>query len=160
MATALVLALMTGTVVSAWFARTASLRATDATNSADEARNSEADAIVARNRAAALTILATDEANKAKAAQTDAERSLYFNRVALAQQYWRADNVGQADRILNESSRELRGWEWRYLHRLCHAAVLTLPGNGQFTTSLDFSRDGKRMAAVSNNGVSGTACGT
>jgi WD40 repeat protein len=153
MAAALLLALVTGTLVSAWFARTASLRATDATISAADARQSEADAIAARNRAALLTIQATAEADKAKAARSDAERSLYFNRVALAQQYWRADNVVQADRILSECREDLRGWEWRYLHRVCHAAVLAFPDCG-FAATAAFSEDGRRMAAFdANRGV-------
>jgi WD40 repeat protein len=148
MAAALVLALVTGTVVSILFAA-------DARQQAEDARRSERNVISAREAVSQLAIQATEEAKRANASKAEAERSLYFNRIALAQQYWRADNVVQADRLLNQCPVEMRGWEWRYLNRMCHTELFSLPGNGQYTTSMHFSRDGKRMAAISIYGDSG-----
>ena len=81
--------------------------------------------------------------------------ALYFNRVSLAYQYWLADNMAGSRRILDDCPLDRRGWEWRYLDRMHHADLLTLPGNGQFTTSLKFSSDGKRMAAFTQSGGAG-----
>ncbi|HUY33844.1 MAG TPA: protein kinase [Pirellulales bacterium] len=88
-------------------------------------------------------------------AREGAEAALYFNRVGLAYQYWLADNVGQSRRILDACPSERRGWEWGYLDRLDHGELLTLPGNDQYTTALQFSLERKRMAAFSEFGFSG-----
>ena len=91
----------------------------------------------------------------ADGARKRAETALYFNRVSLAYQYWLADNLGGSRRILDECPLDRRGWEWRYLDRIHHADLLTLPGNGQFTSNLKFSSDGKRMAAYAYSGDRG-----
>ena len=97
----------------------------------------------------------SEQREQAQASARRAERALYFNSISLANQYWLSDNLQQSERILDRSSKGLRGWEWQYLHGLNHADLLTLPGNGQFTTGLQFSRDGKRMAAFSQSGDAG-----
>jgi WD40 repeat protein len=139
--TALAAALVTGTIVSALFAGAARRRADDASRAAAAAWRSEAGAITARDRA--------------KAAQAQAERSLYDNRIVLAQQYWRSGNVEQAERILNACPPDLRGWEWRHLYGLCHAELFTLPGNGPYIPSVHFSHDGKRLATFARTGDPG-----
>src|SRR5205807_422659 len=51
---------------------------------------------------------------------------------------------------------DLRGFEWRYLRRLCHGeSLLTLPGPGGFINCLALSPDGK-MLAVGNGDWSGS----
>jgi WD40 repeat protein/tRNA A-37 threonylcarbamoyl transferase component Bud32 len=88
-------------------------------------------------------------------ARQEAEASLYFNRVNLAYQYWHRDNLRQAEAILAFTPPPRRAWEHDYLRRLCHADLLTLPGNGQFPSELSFSKDGKRLAAVAHSGDPG-----
>lgn len=142
----LAFALLVGTIVSTLFAAAAGHRA-------EEAQRSEADAIVARQRADMLAIQANDETARAKFARAEAEQTLYFNRVALAQQYWRANNVLQADVILQNCSAEMRGWEWSYLNHLCHAELFVIPASGPSGgPSLHFSENVKRVAAVSIDG--------
>ncbi len=92
---------------------------------------------------------------RAIAARDQAEASNYINQVNLAHQYWLAENVQQADRLLAACPKPLRHWEWSYLARTLHPELLTLPGNGQFTTALAFSRDGTRMAAFAGTGITG-----
>ncbi len=87
----------------------------------------------------------------AAGARDKAERALYLNRINLAYQYWLANNLNQSNRILDLCPAALRGWEWKDLNHLRHADLLTLPGNGQFTTVLQFSKDGKRLAAFARN---------
>ena len=53
----------------------------------------------------------------------------------MAHQEWRENNVAAALALLDSTRPDLRGWEWRYVHRLCHSDLLTLKGHtgtGQF----------------------------
>jgi WD40 repeat protein len=96
-------------------------------------------------------------ARKAEAqARGEAEAGLYLNRINLAYQYWRGDNLRQAEDILGFTPPPRRSWEYDYLRRLCHADLLTLPGGvGQYPSELSFSKDGKRLAVVAHYGDSG-----
>jgi len=50
------------------------------------------------------------------------QRLAYFRGIALAEEAWKANRVGQANQILDTCGPdELRGWEWRYLKRLCES---------------------------------------
>jgi WD40 repeat protein/tRNA A-37 threonylcarbamoyl transferase component Bud32 len=54
----------------------------------------------------------------------DRERQAgYFQRILNAQQAWLANNLGQADRTLDDCPAALRSWEWHYLKRLCHSEL-------------------------------------
>lgn len=90
-----------------------------------------------------------------KAASTLARRQLYFNQIALAQQYWRADDADQLNKLLSASPPEFRGWEWHYLDHLRRPELLSLPGNGQFTKTVHVSEDGKRLLAFADGGDAG-----
>ncbi len=46
----------------------------------------------------------------------------------VAHQEWREANVGTTLALLESTRADLRGWEWRYVHRLCHSDLLTLKG--------------------------------
>jgi WD40 repeat protein len=92
---------------------------------------------------------------EAQAAQEKAERSLYYSHIARAQQEWRLNNVTGAEQLLAQCPEERRGWEWRYLDRLCHADLLTLPlpsdpgkGHLDWVTGVAYSSDGKLLASV------------
>jgi WD40 repeat protein len=86
----------------------------------------------------------TEEALQRETRALDQERRTgYIGRVTSAQLAWSGHNVDQAERFLEDCPADLRGWEWRYLQRLCHAEFLSLPGNDKVV----FSPDGKRLAA-------------
>jgi WD40 repeat protein/serine/threonine protein kinase len=91
----------------------------------------------------------------ADAASDRAERARYFNCFNAARMYWLANNLTDSRRMLEACPVGLRGWEWHYLDRAHHPELLSLPGNGQFTATLHFSGDGKRMAAFSPWGAAG-----
>jgi WD40 repeat protein/serine/threonine protein kinase len=78
-------------------------------------------------------------------------RTLYFHRIALAERELWANNVGRAEELLDECPAHLRGWEWYYLKRLCHARPITLSLGGRFRlghgADLVFSLDGRWLAA-------------
>jgi WD40 repeat protein/tRNA A-37 threonylcarbamoyl transferase component Bud32 len=86
------------------------------------------------------------------------EAALYLNRIALAHQDWRTNNVARARTLLEactpaKDKADLRGWEWHYLNRLCHTELLTLRDHEKWILQSSFvgvaySPDGKRIAAV------------
>jgi WD40 repeat protein len=87
------------------------------------------------------------------------ETALYANRVARAYAEWEGNNVGEAKSLLEECPEELRGWEWRYVSRLCHrdaSGVLSwanIEDRGRLhdfkqRSRVAFSPDGKWVAAA------------
>ncbi len=79
--------------------------------------------------------------------------ALYHARVLLADQYWYNNNPLLAEQKLDECPAELRGWEWRYLIRLCRGNVHTLRGHTSPVSSLAFSADGRRLASMSGDDI-------
>ncbi len=126
-----------------------------AVQQAQLAREHAESAELARDQMQQARQAAEDQRKAAEQARGEAEAALYFNRISLSQQYWIADNLSGSRRILDDCPLDRRGWEWRYLDRLHHTDLVTLPGNGQFTSSLKFSADGKRMAAFAQSGDAG-----
>jgi eukaryotic-like serine/threonine-protein kinase len=126
--------------------------ANNALNAEEQQRKIAEEERDAKERARSAAATERDQKEQARAA---AEQALTVNRINLAEQYWQGNNTVQSRRILDLCPPSARGWEWRYLDRLHHADLLTLSGNGQFTTDLQFSKDGKRMAAVSPYGDAG-----
>jgi WD40 repeat protein/tRNA A-37 threonylcarbamoyl transferase component Bud32 len=51
-------------------------------------------------------------------ANNEARLLTYFQRVALAEREWSANNLKRADELLNLCPTDLRGWEWNYVKRL------------------------------------------
>jgi WD40 repeat protein len=93
---------------------------------------------------------ALEERTEALTLVRDRERRIgYFGRIARAEREWLANYVGRADPLLEECQpQDLRGWEWHYLKRLCHADLLTLGGHVSAISCVTFSPDGKRLAAA------------
>lgn len=168
--------LVAGAAISAWeavqarWAQQAAVQERDRAVAAEEAARreqeralaAEAGAIAARGAEAAQRQKAeaaqraeTDLRQQAQSSLKVARRNLYFSQIHLAQQSWLANDLETTDRLLSNCPKEPRGWEWNYLWRMCHGELFLLPGNGQFTTSVHFSRDGKRMAAIATSGDSG-----
>ena len=57
------------------------------------------------------------------------ERFDYGRTMQVAHQEWRANNVSATLALLDSTRPDLRGWEWRYVDRLCHSELLTLKGH-------------------------------
>ena len=49
------------------------------------------------------------------------QQNLYYTGVASAHREWLANSVDTALKLLDELPKELRGWEWGYVRRLCQA---------------------------------------
>ena len=56
------------------------------------------------------------------------ERVEYGRTMQVAHQEWRDNNVA-APGLARRTRPDLRGWEWHYVHRLCHSDLLTLKGH-------------------------------
>ena len=141
--------LVAGVVVSTWQA----VRATSAEKMSKraefEAREERRAALVAKEQA----LEAKTEADKQR---DEARLTAYASGIGLAQRAWEEGNVVRARELLAEvpseaAGRNLRGFEWFYLSRLCHADELTLVGHGGPVWGVAFSPDGQRLASVSHD---------
>ena len=70
----------------------------------------------------------------------------------LAHNAWEAASIGRRQELVEQhrpKAREtdLRGFEWYYLFRLCHAELLTFKGHTDRVWSVAYSPDGKRLAS-------------
>jgi WD40 repeat protein len=89
--------------------------------------------------------------------QKTLRRHLYAAQTNLAQQAYEAGNLGQAIRLLDsqrptKGQEELRGFEWRYLWRLCQGDSLrTFRGHTDRVRAVAFSPDGSLLATVSDD---------
>ncbi len=63
----------------------------------------------------------------------------------MAHQEWRDNHVPATLALLESTRADIRGWEWRYLHRLCHSDLLTFEGHTLGVASASFSPDGSRI---------------
>ena len=116
----------------------------------------------AETRGRPAATIASDEAKQeAVEAKAEADRqrdearlTAYASGMGLAQRAWEENNVVRARELLEEVPREaagrnLRGFEWYYLSRLCHPEELTLEGHAGSVSSVAFSPDGQRLASGS-----------
>ena len=73
----------------------------------------------------------------------------YGRTMQVAHQEWRDNNVPACLALLDGTRADFRGWEWRYLHRLCHSEMLTIDtfvgGSVGTVLSTSFSADGSRV---------------
>jgi WD40 repeat protein len=94
----------------------------------------------------------TERANDIKEqALKDATSEAYYQSITLAHHELSLDNLGRARPLLNHCPVELRGWEWRYLQRLCLVEPLVIRDQAE-TNSVAFSPHGDRLASGNKNG--------
>ncbi len=93
-------------------------------------------------------------------ARKDVERSReklavfeYGGAIRLAHQAWRDNDLVNARTILDGTEKKLRGWEWHYVHRLCHASIVTFKGHRGEVTAASFDPDGRRVVTASGDGT-------
>ena len=91
------------------------------------------------------------EKQRADEQQRMTRRHLYASQINLAQQAWEVADMNRVREFLNlqipkAGEEDLRGFEWRYLDRLCHCETLELPRLPNAVKSLAATRDGKTLA--------------
>jgi WD40 repeat protein len=102
----------------------------------------------------AVAVGATLSASRFRDMARTAELNRYFSDVALAHRECLAENPGRAERLLDACPPDLRGWEWGYLKRQSHTAVLTIPAHDDHAMNVAYSPDGKSLAT--SGGEDGT----
>jgi WD40 repeat protein/serine/threonine protein kinase len=101
--------------------------------------------------------LAETHQHRAEENEREARWQAYLAEINLAQRaYQEADVAHALDLLRGHQPRagqaDLRGFEWFYLWRLCHADLLTLP-LAQHVTAVAFSPDGRTLAAGYQDGT-------
>jgi WD40 repeat protein/serine/threonine protein kinase len=92
------------------------------------------------------------EAVRANQAVRREQQSSYFQRIALADREWSANNLSRAVELLDQCPPELRGWEWHYLQRLRGKSLPPLRHDAT-VLSVAISRDGELIASSDQEGV-------
>jgi WD40 repeat protein/serine/threonine protein kinase len=163
---AITFSLVLGTLMSSYFAVTATAQRKRADDNADKtnaiveiagkkAKEAKASLELAQEKAAeaqAHEVVARQKAAEAEmqkgiagAREEAAKWNRYASQVAFAQDVWTSGR--ETERLLDECESDCRGWEWWYLKRLSRLS----PCRGD--AYVCFSPDGKRMAVVGRNGT-------
>jgi WD40 repeat protein len=79
------------------------------------------------------------------------ERIEYGRTMEVCYQEYREDNIAATVALLNRTSPQYRGWEYRYLDRLCHFELKKLTGHASSVTSAVYSPDGSRILTTSRD---------
>jgi WD40 repeat protein/serine/threonine protein kinase len=95
-----------------------------------------------------LTWQAKDELQQTL--ERERQRS-YFQRIALAEREWSANNLSRVEHLLDLCPADLRGWEWDYLKRLRLEGVAPLQ-HAAAVFSAVFSPDGRWVVSGSQDG--------
>jgi serine/threonine protein kinase len=101
----------------------------------------------------AVAVGATLSAFRFRDMARTAELNRYFSDVALAHRECTEDNPGRAERLLDACPDYLRGWEWHYLKRQSHTALLTIPAHDDYVFNVVYSPDGRALATSSQDGT-------
>jgi WD40 repeat protein/serine/threonine protein kinase len=144
------LILLSGVAVSVWQAVRAREAEAAAAQQRDAARASEQQANQATREIETERDKVAEAHKDLKRVAENLRRALYVSDMKMAQSAWRQGDTRRVLEFLEpyqpkSGERDLRGFEWRYLWRLCHSAQLTLP---QAASWVGFSPDGKRIASV------------
>jgi eukaryotic-like serine/threonine-protein kinase len=153
---AFALFMLSAVAVSSWLA----LKATRAEALAEEKRiEAEANAKLADENAteAAYALgLSAGRLDVIREQRDEAQRMTYAAQMNLAARAWEDDNVPRARELLaavpqKVAGRDIRGFEWHYLSRVCNTPIQTLDGHTATVTCVAFSSDGNLLATGSSD---------
>jgi predicted Ser/Thr protein kinase len=103
----------------------------------------------ARDQADSDRMAETKARGEAEQQREKLERFDYGRTIEKALEESRQANIPAALALLDSTRADLRGWEWRYVYRLCHPELLTLKGHIDGVSSASFSPDGSRVLTAS-----------
>jgi len=146
---AVLVVLGVGIIVSTRFAVRAKGDRDKAVEAKGEVEKALKDAEEQRDIAKQERQLADEAREKESIARNQAERSLYVNRVNLAEKYYRESNIGRVRELLDSCRADLRGWEWYHLWSISDQARMTM--RTPDVHSVAFSPDGKRIVSGSGD---------
>jgi WD40 repeat protein/serine/threonine protein kinase len=145
LAAALMLFALIGGVIGAAYGIIEADKQREITSLLQQAERERDAAEVARGEAES----ARDQERKAKRDVEEAREKLaaveYGRTIQVALQAWRDNNIPAALALLDNKRANLRGWEWRYVHRLCHSDLLTVTDRTCSVLAASFSPDGSRV---------------
>jgi WD40 repeat protein len=145
-ATAFLLLLVLGVVVSAWM----TARATLAEGAAEERRDA---AEKAERQAQDERDAAENERRRAEQNEEKAKHSLYVANMHRIQLELENNSVSAARALLDlyrpgAGAEGRPGWEWYYWDRVCHAELHTLKGHKDRVINVAYSPDGALLASA------------
>jgi WD40 repeat protein/serine/threonine protein kinase len=110
--------------------------------------------LIAREQQATTNALQAESQTRADLEQAlERERqNSYYQRIALAEQEWSANNLLRMQQLLDDCPEDLRGWEWHYLRRLRYRNPLALRHEDSVMNAA-FIRDGRQVASLALDGV-------
>jgi WD40 repeat protein/serine/threonine protein kinase len=151
--TAFVAVLVLGTAVSAWQAVRATQAEAVALANEQQANTNAVQAEEKEQQANEQRDEAQRQRDEVRALNERLRRTLYAAHINLAKSAWEAGDIRRVQELLDHhrpkpGESDLRGFEWDYLYRQCHAEILTLHAGGD-PLSVAFSPDGKRLACAS-----------
>jgi WD40 repeat protein/serine/threonine protein kinase len=114
-----------------------------------QAEGARAEAETAQAEAEAARDLAQKAERQAQAARKRLAAVEYGRTVDLAYREWANDQIARARALLAGAPKALRGWEWDYVHRLCHAEAATY----RLGPPVALSDDGRRAVTVPKKGT-------
>jgi WD40 repeat protein/serine/threonine protein kinase len=79
------------------------------------------------------------------------QQNAYYERIALAEREWSANNLSRMLQLLEECPEDLRGWEWHYLRRLRYKTLAPLRHDAAVLYAV-VSPDGRRIASSDQDG--------
>jgi WD40 repeat protein len=163
----LVLLLLGGTVGATWEAlwqrhltEVATKALAGETAAKDLAQQNQRAADDNARRARQGELAAEANAERARRGELAARREAYFSQMSWAREYWARSEIEEVQRRLAAlrppaEQEDLRGFEWYYLQRLCHAGRLTLVAPAFLAGALSFSPDGQALTLAATRGAVG-----
>ena len=111
----------------------------------DAAEVARGEAVAAREGETQAKIVAESARDDLAREREKLARVEYGRTMQVTYEQWRDNNIVAARTLLDGTRKDLRGWEWHYVHRLCHSELLTLKGHTHIVVSASFSPDGTRI---------------
>jgi WD40 repeat protein/serine/threonine protein kinase len=144
-ASAFLLLLVLGVIVSMWLAIRATLAEQAARESEKEARHQKQEASDARDQA-------EKRGDQLASLNDQLRRTNYVADMNLARVAWDENNLLRTGELLDKyqarpGETDLRGFEWYYLRRLLHADLRTLKAHEGGVTAMAFMPDGKLLTS-------------